>query len=75
MTKERTKEEAEWITAMIDREEADGPVVPSGAQGGVVARHRHAPEKPPARRSAVERSRERVRRSFEVHESDAGKPA
>lgn len=60
-----------WIAEKISQEEAHGPVVPGGAQGGAIARARRTAEN--ARRSQVPaalRARARVRRAFQPLEVD-----
>lgn len=71
MTTPPDRHGTDWIAAKVAIEDQLGPVVPGGAQGGVVARERRAREG--ERRSQVPaalRARERVRRTFQPVDED-----
>jgi len=71
------EQDAEWLATMIKLEDELGPIVPGGAQGGVVARARRAnadASAPAARPSAATRARARVRSTYQAVEK-SGKAA
>ncbi|MCK6588453.1 MAG: hypothetical protein L6Q76_12805 [Polyangiaceae bacterium] len=68
------EEDAAWLAAMIKLEEELGPIIPGGAQGGVIARARRVQPDgaaPVARPSMAVRARARVRSTYQaVEKSD-----
>ena len=80
MTTRNPADDAEWTRAMAALEDELGPIVPGGAQGGVVARERRKRAAAAAlasagagpgicRPSAAARARKRVRRVFQAVEA------
>lgn len=64
MTNTPDKHSAAWIIEKVALEDELGPIVPGGAQGGVIARARRA-ALGNQKRTAVQRARERVRYAFQ----------
>jgi len=71
MTHPHDKHSAAWIEEKVALEDELGPLFPSGAAGGVVARARRAAEgRSRSQIPAAQRARERVRRSFQPIDLD-----